>query len=231
MSEPEYRLTIKNMPEDMRPRERMKKVGPGALSVAELLAIILRTGTQEESALELAQRILLDPRGLRFLGEATIDELCGIKGVGLAKAAQVKAALELGRRLICLEPDLKPVIRSPQEACNLVMEEMCYLDREHFRVILLNTKNRVLSMETVSIGSLNSSLVHPREVFKRAVQRSAAGLILVHNHPSGDPTPSSEDIEITRRLCEAGRVIGIEVLDHIVIGDHVFVSFKEKGLI
>jgi DNA repair protein RadC len=111
------------------------------------------------------------------------------------------------------------------------MEEMCYLDREHFRVILLNTKNRVLGVETVSIGSLNSSLVHPREVFKSAVQRSAAGVILVHNHPSGDPTPSSEDIEITRRLSDAGRVIGIEVLDHIIIGDHLFVSFKEKGLI
>ncbi|KUK35755.1 MAG: DNA repair protein RadC [Thermacetogenium phaeum] len=231
MPEPEYRLTIKSMPEDMRPRERMRRVGPGALSAAELLAIILRTGTQEESALELAHRILLEPRGLRFLAEATIDELCSIKGVGLAKAAQVKAALELGRRLFCLEPDLKPVIRSPQEASNLVMEEMCYLDREHFRVILLNTKNRVLGVETVSIGSLNSSLVHPREVFKSAVQRSAAGVILVHNHPSGDPTPSSEDIEITRRLSDAGRVIGIEVLDHIIIGDHLFVSFKEKGLI
>lgn len=230
MSEPEYRVTIKSMPEDLRPRERMQKVGPSALSAAELLAIILRTGTPQESALELAHRVLSDPRGLRFLAEATIEELCQIKGIGLAKAAQVKAALELGKRLACLEPDLKPVIRSPQEVCNLVMEEMCYLDREHFRVVLLNTKNRVLDVETVSIGSLNSSLVHPREVFKRAVQRSAAALILVHNHPSGDPSPSPEDVEITRRLCEAGRVLGIEVLDHIIIGDHLFISFKERGL-
>jgi DNA repair protein RadC len=230
MSESEYSVTIKSMPEDLRPRERMQKVGPGALSAAELLAIILRTGTPQESALELAHRILSDPRGLRFLAEATIEELCQIKGIGLAKAAQIKAALELGKRLACLEPDLKPVIHSPQDACNLVMEEMCYLDREHFRVVLLNTKNRVLDIETVSIGSLNSSLVHPREVFKRAVQRSAAALILVHNHPSGDPSPSPEDLKITRRLCEAGQVIGIEVLDHIIIGDHLFVSFRERGL-
>lgn len=231
MPESEYRLTIKNMPADLRPRERLREVGPGALSAAELLAIILRTGTRNESVLELAHRILLDPRGLRFLAEAGLDELCQIKGVGLAKAAQVKAALELGRRLACLEPELKPVIHSPEEASFLVMEDMCYLDREHFRVILLNTKNRVLDVDTVSIGSLNASLVHPREVFKRAVQRSAAAIILVHNHPSGDPSPSQEDLQISQRLCEAGRIIGIEVLDHIIIGDHVFTSFKEKGLI
>lgn len=231
MSEAEYGLTIKNMPEGLRPRERLREAGPGALSAAELLAIILGTGVKEESAIQLAHRILLDPRGLRFLAEATFDELCQIKGVGLAKAAQIKAALELGKRFACLEPDLKPVIHTPDEASSLVMEEMCYLDREHFRVMLLNTKNRVLGLETVSIGSLNASLVHPREVFKKAIQRSAAAIILMHNHPSGDPSPSPEDLQITDRLCEAGRVIGIEILDHIIIGDHVYASFKEKGLI
>ncbi|HBG22290.1 MAG: DNA repair protein RadC [Syntrophaceticus sp.] len=231
MSEGEYRLTIKNMPEDLRPRERLKKAGSAALSTAELLAIILRTGVKEESAIQLAHRILLEPRGLRFLTEAAFDELCQIKGVGLAKAAQIKASLELGKRLACLEPDLKPAIHNPDEAGSLVMEEMCYLDREHFRVMLLNTKNRVLGLETVSIGSLNASLVHPREVFKNAIQRSAAAIILIHNHPSGDPSPSPEDLEITVRLCEAGRLLGIEILDHIIIGDHVYASFREKGLI
>lgn len=231
MSEEEYRLTIKNMPEDLRPRERLKGAGPAALSTAELLAIILGTGVREESAIQLAHRILLDPRGLRFLAEAAFDELCQIKGIGLAKAAQIKAALELGKRLACLEPDLKPAIHTPDEASSLVMEEMCYLDREHFRVMLLNTKNRVLGLETVSIGSLNASLVHPREVFKNAIQRSAAAMILMHNHPSGDPSPSPEDLEITVRLCEAGRLLGIEILDHIIIGDHVYASFREKGLI
>lgn len=209
----------------------MRAAGPEALSAAELLAILLGTGSAEESALELANRILSGPRGLRYLAEAPLEELCGIRGVGLAKAAQIKAAVELGRRLACLGPGFSPVVRSPQQVSTLVMEEMCYLDREHFRVVLLNTKNRVLAVETVSVGSLNSSLVHPREVFKKAVQRSAAAVILVHNHPSGDPSPSSEDVEITRRLCEAGKIIGIEVLDHIIIGDHVFVSLKEKGYI
>ncbi|MGB9792484.1 MAG: RadC family protein [Thermacetogeniaceae bacterium] len=231
MSKPEYHVAIKSLPEELRPRERMRAAGPEALSAAELLAIILRTGSAEESALELANKILSDPRGLRYLAEASLEDLCSLKGVGLAKAAQIKAAVELGKRLACMGPGFRPVIRNPQEVCTLVMEEMCYLDREHFRVVMLNTKNRVLAVETISIGSLNSSLVHPREVFKKAVQRSAAAVILVHNHPSGDPSPSSEDVEITRRLCEAGRIIGIDVLDHIIIGDHVFISLKEKGYI
>src|SRR5208282_4881854 len=124
---------------------------------------------------------------------------------------------------------LRPTVRSPQDVCSFVMEEMCYLDREHFRVIILNTKNQVLALETVSVGGLNSSLVHPREVFKPAVLKSAAAVILIHNHPSGDATPSGEDLEITRRLAEAGKLIGIEVLDHIIIGDHVFTSLKERA--
>lgn len=231
MSLPEYHLTIKSMPEELRPRERMLAVGASSLSSAELLAIILRTGTKDESALELAHRILLEPRGLRFLAESSIDELCSLKGVGIAKAAQIKAAVELGKRLACMGQVMRPTVRNPEEVCTLVMEEMCYLDRENFRVIFLNTKNQVLGIETISVGSLNSSLSHPREVFKRAIQKSAAAIILVHNHPSGDPTPSAEDIEITRRLCEVGKVVGIDVLDHLIIGDHVFTSLKEKRYI
>lgn len=207
----------------------MQAVGASALSSAELLAILLGSGTKEESALNLAQRILTDSRGLRFLVEASLEELCSLKGIGLAKAAQIKAAVELGRRVACVKLDARPMVRSPRDACTLVMEEMCYLDREHFRAILLNTKNQVLAIETVSIGSLNSSPVHPREVFKKAVQRSAAAVVLVHNHPSGDPTPSAEDLEITQRLSEAGKLLGIEVLDHLIIGDHKFISLKEKA--
>jgi len=231
VSIPEYHLTIKSLPEQARPRERMREAGPGALSSAELLAIILGSGSRQESALDLAQRLLQSPSGLRFLAEATYEDLCSVKGIGPAKATQIRAAVELGKRLSCLGQGLRPTVRSPQDVCNFVMEEMCYLDREHFRVVILNTKNQVLAVETVSVGSLNSSLVHPREVFKPAVLKSAAAVILLHNHPSGDPTPSGEDLEITRRLAEAGKLIGIEVLDHIIIGDHVFTSLKEKAVI
>lgn len=231
MSGLEYHLKIKNLPEEIRPRERIREAGPGALSSAELLAIILGSGSREESALDLSHRLLRGPRGLRWLAEATYEELCGIKGIGPAKAAQVKAAVELGKRLACMGRGLRPTVRSPQDVCSFVMEDMCYLDREHFRVVILNTKNQVLAVETISVGSLNSSLVHPREVFKPAVLRSAAAVILLHNHPSGDATPSGEDIEITRRLAEAGKIIGIDVLDHIIIGDHVFTSLKERALI
>jgi DNA repair protein RadC len=228
---PEYHLTIKNLPEELRPRERLREAGAGALSSAELLAIILGSGSRDESALDMAHRLLQGPRGVRLLAEASYEDLCGTKGIGPAKAAQVMAAVELGKRLSCLGQGLRPTVRSPQDVCSFVMEEMCYLDREHFRVVILNTKNQVLAVETVSVGSLNSSLVHPREVFKPAVLKSAAAVILLHNHPSGDPTPSREDLEITRRLAEAGKLIGIEVLDHIIIGDHVFTSLKEKAVI
>ena len=229
MKEPGPKYTIKDLPVDSRPRERMAARGPASLSNAELLAIILRTGSREQTALDLASRMLAEDGGLRFLAEATLEELSRFKGVGLAKAAQLKAALELGRRLASQAPEYRPVIRCPEDAANLVMEEMRYLDRETFRLICLNTKNQVVKVELVSQGSLNSSLVHPREVFKTAISRSAAALILVHNHPSGDPTPSPEDLEITRRLIEVGQLVGIEVLDHIVVGHHRYVSLKERG--
>ncbi|MGB9887236.1 MAG: RadC family protein [Moorellales bacterium] len=224
-------MGIKSLPEEVRPRERLARLGPEALSDAELLAIILRTGWAEESALELAHRLLAQPRGREYLARAGLAELAAVKGMGPAKAAQVKAAVELGRRLAQTAPSSRPVIRSPAEVAELVMEEMRYLDREHFRTLSLNTKNRVLYLDTISVGSLNSSLVHPREVFKRAVMHSAASVILIHNHPSGDPTPSAEDIEVTRRLVQAGNILGIAVLDHLVIGDGRYVSFKEQGLL
>lgn len=222
--------TIKDLPEDLRPRERMVTFGVQALSNAELLAILLRTGNPQETALELAQRLLSQPGGLRYLAEASLEELKSQKGIGLAKAAQIKAAIELGRRLAAFRPE-RPLIQNPADAAYILMDEMRYLDREHFRTISLNTKNRVLAIDNVAVGSLNSSYVHPREVFKGPVRRSAAAVILVHNHPSGDPAPSLEDIQVTRRLVEAGKVLGIEVLDHLILGDGSFISMKEKGLL
>lgn len=228
---PEYYPKIKELPPDLRPRERMLEAGPGSLSNAELLAILLRTGNNEESALQMAHRLLTNKGGLRFLGEAQLRELMSIKGVGLAKASQIKAAVELGRRIVALKGDSRTVVKSPGDVAALVMDEMRFLDREHFQILCLNTKNHVTARETVSIGGLDSSLVHPREVFKNPIKWSAAAIILIHNHPSGDPSPSKEDVAVTTRLVEAGRILGIGVLDHIIIGDDRYCSLKEKGLI
>ncbi|WP_243386158.1 RadC family protein [Bacillus kexueae] len=222
-------LSIRDFPKDDRPRERMMNEGPESLSNHELLAILLRTGTKNESALHLANKLLKQFDGLRLLKDATVEEITSIQGIGQAKAVQIMAALELGRRIHQLTYEERYVIRSPKDAADYVMEEMRFLTQEHFVCIYLNTKNQVLQKRTVFIGSLNASIVHPREVFKSALKRSAASLICVHNHPSGDPTPSREDIEVTRRLAECGKLIGIEMLDHIIIGEHKFVSLKEKG--
>lgn len=234
-------LRMRDLGESERPRERLVRFGAASLSNAELVAILLRTGTSGASALDVAQRVLAlgndegvtksgeqDP-GLRRLVTSTIEELRGVPGVGQSKAAQLKAAVELGRRITSASAS-RTCVRSPEDVSALVMEEMRYLDREQFRIVLLDAKNHVLGVKTVSVGSLSSSIVHPREIFKEAIARSSAAIILVHNHPSGDPTPSQEDLEVTRRLVEAGRLLGIEVLDHIVVGDNRYVSFKEKGI-
>ncbi|MDK2821002.1 MAG: repair protein RadC [Clostridia bacterium] len=222
--------TIKEMLAELRPRERLLNFGVEALSNAELLAILIRTGTKTETAIDVATRLLSKPEGLKYLAEASIEELQKQKGIGLAKASELKAALELGRRLAAFTLSRK-VIKNPQDVANLLMEEMRCLDREYFRTVSLNIKNYVLAVDNVSIGGLNSSLAHPREVFKDPIRRSAASIILAHNHPSGDPTPSKEDIEVTKRLSEAGKILGINVLDHLIIGDGRFVSLKERNLI
>lgn len=227
----EYRVMIREMPAEMRPRERMLQYGPEALSEVELIALLLRSGTASVSALELATLLLAQFRGVRGLMQAGVHELQTVKGIGPAKAAEIKAALELGRRVAISPAARRPVIRSPEDATSLVMEDYRHLDREHFGVLLLNTKHHVLGEERVSVGTLNSSNVHPREVFKSAVRRSAAALILVHNHPSGDPTPSRQDIELTQRLVEAGTLMGIKILDHLIIGDNKYISFRAEGLI
>lgn len=226
-----HNFTLRDVPSEERPRERMLQVGAQSLSNAELMAILLRTGTYAESAVTLAQRVLKQSGSLRNLVEMTVDQLTQIKGIGAAKALQLKAGIELGKRIARTTADDKVTIRSPQDVSALVMEELRYLQKEHFICLFLNTKNHVIGQETLSIGSLNASIVHPREVFRAAIQRSSASIICVHNHPSGDPTPSPEDIAITRQLTEAGKIVGIEVLDHVIIGDNRFISLKEKGCI
>lgn len=224
-------LMIRDFPQDERPRERLLVDGPKSLSNHELLAILLRTGTKEESVLQLANRLLNHFEGLRMLKDATIEELTMMKGIGKTKAIQIMAAVELGRRIGNLRYDERYVIRSPEDGAKFVMEDMRFLTQEHFVCLYLNTKNQVLHKQTIFIGSLNASIVHPREVFKEAFRRSAASIICIHNHPSGDPAPSKEDIEVTKRLSECGKIIGIDLLDHLIIGDGKFVSLKEKGYV
>lgn len=224
-------LMIKDFPQDERPRERLMQNGPESLSNHELIAILLRTGTRNESVLQLSNRLLKKFDGLRLLKDATLSEITEVNGIGTAKAIQVMAAVEIGRRIMNLTFDERYSIRSPEDAANYVMNEMRFLSQEHFVCLYLNTKNQVLSKQTIFIGSLNASIVHPREVYKEAFRQSAASIICLHNHPSGDPTPSKEDIDVTKRLTECGKIIGIDILDHIIIGEKKFVSLKEKGYI
>ncbi|GFZ86158.1 UPF0758 protein [Paenibacillus marchantiophytorum] len=222
-------LMLREVPSEERPRERMLQYGAGALSHVELLAIILRTGTVSESAVHLAARILNESGGLRSLVDMSKDQLTQIKGIGDAKALQILAGIELGRRLAKSKHSERVTIRSPKDIADFMSEDLRYLQKEHFVCLFLNTKNHLLGQETLSMGSLNASIVHPREVFRAAIKRSSASIVCVHNHPSGDPTPSPEDIQITHRLIEAGTIIGIEVLDHVIIGDQRFISLKEQG--
>ncbi len=212
-----------------RPRERLITQGATSLSNQELLAILLRTGTKQESVLHLANRVLLYFEQIHHLKDATIEEITSIKGIGQAKAVQILAAVELGRRLSSKQTDTKYTIRSPKDAANYLMADMTSLKQEHFVVLFLNIKNQVMHKQTIFVGSLNASIVHPREIFREAVRRSSASIVCAHNHPSGNPAPSPEDIAVTKRLMEAGSIMGIELLDHIIIGDHQFISLNEKG--
>lgn len=224
--------TIKDLPLNERPREKLLKYGVGSLSNAELIAIIIRTGHLEDTAIDLANKILsIDSLGISFLSNATVEELTRVRGVGQCKAAQIVAAIELGKRISNYGRNSKLKVDSPVVIADLLMEEMRCLNKEHFRVVLLNTKNQIISIEEISVGNLNSSIVHPREVYNVAIRRSANSIILIHNHPSGDSTPSTEDINVTHRLVDAGNIIGIRVLDHIIIGDNNYISFKQKNLI
>jgi DNA repair protein RadC len=225
-----YHVRIKELPPSEQPRERLRDYGPSALSDAELLAILLRTGLTGLNVVQLAQKLLLEHGGWAGLQRLSFEEMTKIHGLGEAKAAQVKAALEIGRRLLLAQPEQRPQISSPADVANLLLVEMAHLEQEHLRVVLLNTKNYVLKISTVYIGSINSSAVRVGEVFKEALKQNAASIIVVHNHPSGDPTPSPEDVVVTRQLVEAGRLLGVEVLDHLIIGQGRWVSLRERRL-
>jgi len=223
---------MRNLPADERPREKLVQYGADALSNSELLAILIGTGTKDVSAIALANRVLaLEEEGISYLSNCLPEELSGIPGMGMAKSCQIIAAIELGKRIATKPKGKRINIKSPDEVASLFIEEMRYLKKEYFKALLLNTKNEIIMIENISIGNLNSSVVHPREVFCTAIKKSACSLIVVHNHPSGNPMPSQTDIDITRRLVEAGELLGIKVLDHLIIGDGTYVSLKEKMLL
>jgi len=223
--------TIKSLPADDRPQEKLLKYGAGALSNSELIAVILRTGTREENVVMLSQRILKEGgKWLRNIAEGSLEKFKSYKGISDAKAAKLMALAEISKRMSTLKIE-KLKISSPDDAAVMMMEEMRYYQKEYFKIMLLDTKNNVKKVSEISVGSLNSSIVHPREVFYEAVVNLASSIILVHNHPSGDCEPSHEDIVLTNRLDESGKILGIRVLDHIIIGDGVYFSFKEEGLI
>lgn len=227
-------IRIKDLPEHERPRERLIAHGPRRLTDVELVAVLLGTGDRRSgaSAIDLAMRVIdfVGHRGggLRELADLSSEELRQLPGIGPAKAARLTAAAELGRRAASAGPPGRAKIRGPEDVAGLVAGEMEFLRREHFRIVLVNTRNHVLGTKTVSIGSLDQAPVHPREVFRPAIERNAAAVVLVHNHPSGDPTPSPEDLAVTRRLIQAGKLMGIKVLDHIIIGHRQHVSVRER---
>ncbi len=225
-----YRPMMREIPASERPRERLHRYGEQALSVTELLAIVLRSGTEGQSALALAGRLLHEHRGLGGLSRLSVAQLMQVKGFGEAKAAELKAVLELGRRLSSEAPEALPVIHAPQDVQNLVGPSMGYLDHEEVRVLLLNTRNQMLAQKLVYRGNVNSAHIRVAEVFKDAIQYNAPSIVLVHNHPSGDPSPSGEDVKVTRQVKQAGEVLDVELLDHIVVTERLFVSMKAQGL-
>lgn len=224
-------MIIRELPTEERPREKLISLGSSVVSNAELLAILIGTGTKDRSALDLAAALLAaEEDGLGNLAGSTPEEICRISGMGIAKACRIIAAFELGRRLATRPLPGRVLITSPDSIADLFMEEMRYYRKEFFQVLLLNSKGEIISIEKSSVGDLSSTIVHPREIFSGAVRRSAAAVVFVHNHPSGNPEPSGEDQEVTLRLIEAGKILGIRVLDHIIIGDGIYVSFRQRNL-
>ena len=228
----ESKYTMKDLPENERPTEKLVNHGARSLSNSELIAVIIRTGSRDYSVIELANRLLSTKEdGVASLADTSVEEITRVKGIGNCKAAQILAAVELGKRIVLAETEHKKKVTSPLDIVDFFMADMQYLKREHFKIVMLDTKNHIIGVEEISVGNLNSSIVHPREVYKQAIKRSSASIILVHNHPSGDPTPSREDINITRRLMESGEILGIRVLDHIVIGHKKHISLKEMDIL
>lgn len=234
MSEPappsDYQGRIHDLPAEERPRERLRDQGPGALSSHELLAILLRTGTRDEDVFTLSKRLLAMRQGLSGLAQTTFGELMQQRGLGPAKAAEVMAAMELGKRIASLPGDARTQIHAASDVANLLMPEMMWLSRESMRVLLLNTRNHVLGVREVYSGTVNSAEIRVGEVFRDAVRENCKSVIVVHNHPSGDPTPSNEDVRMTGKLVEAGKLLDIELLDHVVLARGGYVSLKERRL-
>ena len=224
-------FTIHDLPVSERPRERLQKFGVESLSAQEILALILGRGISGESVMMTAQRLLSQFGSLKGLASASVEELSQVRGIGVAKASQIKAAFELTNRLEGYpEAGKKPVVKTPEDVASLVKGRLKGKKKEYFLVLLLDTRSRLIKISEISVGSLDTSIVHPREVFKEAMSASAASVIFVHNHPSGDSEPSEDDIKLTERLAQAGEIVGIDVLDHIIIGDKNYLSLKSKGL-
>lgn len=224
-------IRIMDLPANERPQERLIRYGPESLSNAELLALVLRNGTAKENIVSLCSRVLKEANGLNGLLGYSLEEFMKLKGIKTAKAAQLLALAEISKRFRSYRSGEEYKITQPKDGAEFVMESMRYLKQEVLKVLMLNTKNIIIHVKDVSLGSLNSSIVHPREVFAEAVKKSCASIIVCHNHPSGDPSPSSEDISITHRLKECGKILGIELLDHIIIGNGIYISLKEKGIL
>ncbi|MBQ9973026.1 MAG: DNA repair protein RadC [Firmicutes bacterium] len=224
-------MDIKNLPENEKPREKLMMRGAETLSDAELLAVLIGSGTRKLPVMELSERLIeFDESGILFLAECVPEELCSISGIGKAKACKLVAAIELGKRIAKKPRDGRFTASRPDKVAMYVMEELRYLKREVFLVMMLNTKGEVIAFEKVAEGDINSAAVKAREIFNKAVRKNAFSVILVHNHPSGDPAPSRADIETTERLVEAGSIIGIPVADHLIIGNGSFYSFKENKI-
>lgn len=224
-------LKIMDLPRNERPRERMLRYGASSLSNAELLAVVLRSGTTKQNAVSLSNSLLKNCNGLNGLLQRSAEELMELDGIGEAKAAELLAIAELAKRFKTFRSGERYRITQPKDVADLVMEEARHLQVEVLKVMMLNVKNEVISIKDVSVGSLNSSIVHPREVFFEAIRCKSASIIICHNHPSGDPSPSGEDMNVTRRIKECGTLLGIDLLDHVVIGDGTYVSLKEKGIL
>ena len=225
-----YTTLIRDMPEGERPRERLAQYGADTLSNAELIAILLRTGMKGESVVNMSNRLLSQFNGLEKMGRASHGELCSMHGISEAKACQILAAFELGRRLTSLSPDDRAVINSPRDVYNLLSADMGYRDQEHLRVLLVSTNSEVVGTHEIYKGTVNSAAVRVAEVLRPAIRENCPSIIVVHNHPSGDPSPSGPDIMITRQIKQAAEMMDIELLDHIVIGGRTFVSMKDRGL-